>query len=191
MVDTDEPAWRTELRDALRRLRQPRTHAAPARGAPGGDRRRPPVVVVLDAGASGLSAGALARELDGRCEVVHIGAGAALPEQAAAPLRWIPVLHGRDVRLVAVEDVCYCRSDSKYTALVTAEGESLIRMPLRELAARLDPARFWRIHRGTLVNAAAIASVSREAGGQLEVRLKSRGEVLKVSEAYQHRFKHL
>lgn len=117
----------------------------------------------------------------------------SLRERAApeAPLRWITVLHGREVRLVTVADVCYCRSDSKYTAVVTAEGESLVRTPLRELAARLDPAVFWQIHRGTVVNANAIHSVRRDGSGQFEVRLKARPEVLKVSEAYAHRFKHL
>lgn len=108
-----------------------------------------------------------------------------------APLRWITALQGRELRLIAVEEVCYCRSDHKYTAVVTADGEALIRMPLRELATRLDPATFWQIHRGTVVNAHAIRSVRRDDGGAFEVRLKARDECLKVSEAYAHRFKHL
>ncbi len=114
------------------------------------------------------------------------------PEAAAlAPLRWITALQGRELRLIAVDEVCYCRSDHKYTAVVTADGEALIRMPLRELAARLDPETFWQIHRGTVVNAHAVRSVRRDDSGAFEVRLKARDDVLKVSEAYAHRFKHL
>jgi DNA-binding LytR/AlgR family response regulator len=106
-----------------------------------------------------------------------------------APLRWITVLKGREVRLITVDDICYVRSDNKYTAVVTADSESLVRMPLRELAARLDPEVFWQVHRNAVVNANAIHSVRRDPGGHLEVCLKARREVLKVSVGYAHRFR--
>jgi DNA-binding LytR/AlgR family response regulator len=105
------------------------------------------------------------------------------------PLRWITVLKGREVRLITVDDICYVRSDNKYTAVVTADSESLVRMPLRDLAARLDPEVFWQVHRNAVVNANAIQSVRRDAAGHLEVCLKARSEVLKVSVGYAHRFR--
>ena len=108
---------------------------------------------------------------------------------ANAPLRWITVLKGREVRLITVDDICYCRSDNKYTAVVTADSESLVRMPLRDLAAKLDPEVFWQVHRNAVVNANAIQSVRRDAGGHLEVCLKARREVLKVSVGFAHRFR--
>ena len=106
-----------------------------------------------------------------------------------APLRWITVLKGREVRLITVDDICYCRSDNKYTAVVTADSESLVRMPLRDLAARLDPEVFWQVHRNAVVNANAIDTIWRDPGGRLEVCLKARREVLKVSVGYAHRFR--
>ena len=41
----------------------------------------------------------------------------------------------------------------KYTRVVLAQSEALIRTPLKDLLAELDPERFWQIHRSTLVNA--------------------------------------
>ena len=55
----------------------------------------------------------------------------------------------------------------------------------------LDPAMFWQIHRGTLVNVNAIAGVTRDIGGHLRVKLKTRQETLPVSDPYVHRFKQM
>jgi DNA-binding LytR/AlgR family response regulator len=112
-------------------------------------------------------------------------------EAAAERLRWITVLNGRELRLITVEDICYFRADSRYVAVVTADGENLITTPLQELVARLDPAVFWRIHRGTVVNVNAVQSVRRTLSGHLELRLKQRSETLRVSDAHTHLFKHM
>ena len=106
-------------------------------------------------------------------------------------LRWINAAQGRDVRLVTTEEICYFRSSSKYTELVTADGATLIRRTIRELLAELDPEVFWPIHRGVVVNANAIAAVHRKLNGQLEVRLKARPETLPVSEAFAWRFRQM
>jgi DNA-binding LytR/AlgR family response regulator len=106
-------------------------------------------------------------------------------------LRWINAAQGRDVRLVTTEEICYFRSCSKYTELVTAEGATLIRKTIRELLDELDPDVFWPIHRGVVVNANAIAAVHRKLNGQLEVRLKARPETLPVSEACAWRFRQM
>ena len=106
-------------------------------------------------------------------------------------LQWITVLHGRDIQLITVEDVCYFRADSKYIAVVTAENESLITTPLKELIERLDPSMFWQIHRGVIVNVNAMKSVRRTLAGHLELHLKQRTETLRVSAANAHLFKHM
>jgi DNA-binding LytR/AlgR family response regulator len=111
---------------------------------------------------------------------------------ANAPLRWISVQQGRDLRLITIEDICYFRADNKYVAVVTADSESLISTPLKELLPRLDPDSFWQVHRGTVVNVHAIKSVSRSAmAGNLVLNLKNRAEKLQVSASYAHLFKHM
>ncbi|HSC64229.1 MAG TPA: LytTR family DNA-binding domain-containing protein, partial [Caldimonas sp.] len=104
-------------------------------------------------------------------------------------LQWITASQGKGVRLIPVAEVCYFRSDNKYTSVVTADGESLIRVTLRELLDQLDPAVFWQIHRNTVVNANAIAGLHRDLKGRLSIQLKQRGETLPVSEAQAARFR--
>jgi DNA-binding LytR/AlgR family response regulator len=106
-------------------------------------------------------------------------------------LKWITVQHGHEIQLVATDDVCYLRADNKYTSLVTANKEFLLTSGLGQLKARLDPQTFWQIHRSVVVSVSAIRSVHRTFRGALEVSLKQRPEVLSVSAAYAHLFKHL
>ena len=72
---------------------------------------------------------------------------------------------------------------------MTAEGESLISTPLKELLARLDPEIFWQIHRGTVVNVNAVHGISRGLAGGLTLHLKQCREKLQVSATYSHLFK--
>ena len=104
-------------------------------------------------------------------------------------LRWITASQNDDLRLITVEEVCYFKADNKYTLVVTPQQESLIRRPIKELVQELDPAVFWQIHRGTVINVNAIAGVHRDMSGQLRVKLKERKETLPVSDPYVHLFK--
>ena len=106
-------------------------------------------------------------------------------------LRWITASQGSNLSVITVDDVCYFKADNKYTIVMTAEAEALIRRPIKELADEIDPAVFWQIHRATLVNVNAIAGVSRDFRGHLTVRLKERKETLPVSESYTHLFKQM
>ena len=112
-------------------------------------------------------------------------------QDTRAYLRWVAVSEGDDVELITVEEICYFQADTKYTLAATANTQSLIRKPLKDLLAELDPNMFWRIHRSTLVNVNAIAGVTRDLKGNLRVRLKDRRETLAVSESYAHRFRDL
>ncbi len=120
-------------------------------------------------------------------------AGAGAPPSAAARqyLRWINASVGQNVKLITVDEISYFQADNKYTRVVTAEGEALIRKPLKELVEELDPNQFWQIHRSTLVNAISIAGVTRDFRGRMLVKLKSRPETLLVSDSYTHRFRQM
>ena len=116
---------------------------------------------------------------------------AARVAQARPYMRWVTVAHGANVRLLTVDEIVFFQSDSRYTRAVTAEGESLIRTPLKELIDELDPAQFWQIHRSTIVNLSAIDSVARDAYGHLTVRLRKRSEHLRVSQPFAHLFRQM
>jgi len=106
-------------------------------------------------------------------------------------LRWIKASVGSNVRLIPVEEVLFFQSDEKYTRVVTVDGEALIRKPIRELLSELDPARFWQIHRATIVNVDRIASVRRGLKDQAEISLRDHAETLVVSRAFTHLFKQM
>jgi DNA-binding LytR/AlgR family response regulator len=109
---------------------------------------------------------------------------------AAAPhLRWIQATVGQTIQMIPVEDVLFLISDEKYTRVQTASLEALIRKPIKELVAELDATLFWQIHRSTLVNARAIAGVSRDARGRQLVSVKGHPEKLEVSRSFIGLFK--
>lgn len=107
----------------------------------------------------------------------------------ATPLTWITASAGRETRLIMVDDVLYFRADHKYTVAMTAEGEALLRTPLRELLGQLDPRAFRQIHRATIVNLKAIAGVLRDDAGRGTLRLRGREETLTVSQPFMTLFK--
>jgi DNA-binding LytR/AlgR family response regulator len=106
-------------------------------------------------------------------------------------LQWIKASIGSTVRLIPVEDVLYFHADDKYTRVITADGEALIRKPIKELVAELDTSRFWQIHRATIVNTRAIAGVVRGLKDSADLKLKNRPETLTVSRAYLHLFRQM
>lgn len=113
-----------------------------------------------------------------------------LPAQAKGPpLAWITASVGKETRLILVDDVAYFRADNKYTAVITGEGEALIRKTIRELLDELDPAVFKQIHRSTIVNVRAIAAITRDESGRGTIRLRNRPETLPVSLTYMPLFK--
>jgi DNA-binding LytR/AlgR family response regulator len=106
-------------------------------------------------------------------------------------LRWIRTQHKDSTRLIPVEEIDYFKAEDKYTLVMTRDGESLIKKSIKELAEELDPAHFWQIHRGTIVNVSRIDRVSQSLTGRGIVKLKERSELLTVSRNYLHLFKHM
>ena len=114
--------------------------------------------------------------------------------QAAAPaaqplLKVVQASVGNSIRLVPVEEVLYFEAADKYVRVVCADGEVLIRTPLKDLLPQLDPQLFWQVHRGTVVRATAVDSVQRDEAGKLHLALRGRKERLAVSRLYAHLFK--
>jgi len=114
---------------------------------------------------------------------------AALPDVPREKMTWIRASVGKQIRLIAVGDVLFFQSDAKYTRVVTAAFEALVRIPLKDLLSGLDPAVFWQIHRGTLVNVNAIAAAERIDAERLQVLLRGHPEKLPVSRSFTYLFR--
>jgi len=110
-------------------------------------------------------------------------------------LRWIRAQAGKTVRLIAVDDVDYLRSDAKYTIVAWRDGgrvaEAVVRTPLRELLEQLDAEQFAQVHRSVVVNLRAISHVTRHDNETAEIHVKGRDEVLPVSRNYLHLFRQM
>lgn len=119
-----------------------------------------------------------------------------LPAGAPAHLRWIRASRrstdGEITHQIAVDDVVYIQADDKYTCVHARDGKSLsewlIRVPLSELAAQLDPADFAQIHRSVIVNLHAVAGTRRDLAGKLYVRLRDHARELPVARQYAQLF---
>jgi DNA-binding LytR/AlgR family response regulator len=110
---------------------------------------------------------------------------AALPRKLETePLVWLTASIGNATRLILIEDVLYFRADNKYTVVMTADGEALLRKPIKDLLEVLDPSAFKQIHRSTIVNLKAIDSITRDDTGKGYIKLKSRPETLTVSQPF-------
>jgi DNA-binding LytR/AlgR family response regulator len=132
---------------------------------------------------------ALLRQLAARLDRMQGG-------EAVAPLRWIRAQVGQTVRVIPVEEVDYLQSDEKYTRVAwrgeTGEaGDALVRVPLKDLVAQLDPAQFAQVHRSVVVNLRAISHVTRGENETADIHLKGRKEVLPVSRGYLHLFRQM
>jgi len=95
---------------------------------------------------------------------------------------------GEHTHVICVDDVLCFDANEKYTIVVVAEGEHLIRTPIRDLARQLDPDQFWQIHRSTIVNMRHVSGARRDERSRLLVRLRNHPRGLKVSRAYVHLF---
>ena len=104
-------------------------------------------------------------------------------------IRWISAAVGDSVRMLGLDEVLYFQAQDKYVRVVTADGEAIIRTPLKELLAGLDPDEFWQVHRGTVVRVSAIDRLRRDELGRSTLRLRGREESLPVSAAFLHRFR--
>lgn len=124
---------------------------------------------------------------------------ARLASQLRAPaptLNWLTAQVGAALRLIPVEEIDYLRSDTKYTAVAWRgddgqPAEALVRTPLKELLAQLDPAQFVQVHRAVVVNLRAVSHVLRGENETATIHLKRRTETLPVSRNYLHVFRQL
>ena len=114
----------------------------------------------------------------------------------AEPLRWVRASVGASLRMIPIEEIDYLKSDTKYTLVACRDdagqpAEALIRMPLKELLAQLDPHQFVQVHRSVVVNLRAVRRVTRGDNETADIELKGRPERLPVSRSYLGLFKEM
>ena len=125
---------------------------------------------------------------EGRAELMQQLQSIA-PPPAAERIKVIRAGVGNTVRMIPVGDVVCLEATEKYVNVITATGESLVRMSLRELAARIDGPEFVQVHRSVLVNAGSILSAVRDENGHYSLALRGLQRPVRVSRAFTHLFR--
>ena len=125
---------------------------------------------------------------EGRAELMQ-QLQAIAPPPAAERIKVIRAGVGNTVRMIPVGDVVCLEATEKYVNVITATGESLVRMSLRELAARIDGPEFVQVHRSVLVNAGSILSAVRDENGHYSLALRGLQRPVRVSRAFTHLFR--
>jgi two-component system LytT family response regulator len=109
-----------------------------------------------------------------------LGAGQASATDKSQYLERIAVEMRGQVRVVPVKQIDYLIASGPYAELYVGDKRYLIRERMQTLEERLDPARFFRIHRSAIVRLDLIETLIRNPGGDYAVQLKG-GVKLKVS----------
>ncbi|BEP67234.1 MULTISPECIES: LytR/AlgR family response regulator transcription factor [unclassified Variovorax] len=111
------------------------------------------------------------------------------PANAPEKIKVIRAGVGNTVRMIPVSEVICLEAAEKYVNVVTAQGEALVRMSLRDLVSRIDATDFTQVHRGVLVNIHSIVSATRDENGRYSLSVRGLARSLKVSRAFGHLFR--
>ena len=110
----------------------------------------------------------------------------ALAAQSASDLRQAERLVLRDGHRTLRVDLAAIRwidAAGDYMCIHTDADTHVVRATLRELESQLDPQRFLRVHRSTMVNAARVVELTPHSNGESFLRLDC-GQQLKLSRSY-------
>jgi len=89
---------------------------------------------------------------------------------------------GRILR-VPLDDILWIDAAGDYMCVHTGAETHVLRATMRELEGKLDPRRFQRIHRSTIVNVARVRELRSHLNGEYFLILDS-GQQLKLSRSY-------
>jgi len=105
------------------------------------------------------------------------------PPIADRRLDRLVVKSGGTTRFVRAIDIDWIEAAGVYVTLHVAGKELLYRAALNDLADRLDPRRFVRVHRSALVNIESIIQLEPMSHGEFEAVIKN-GSRTRVSRTY-------
>ena len=107
-----------------------------------------------------------------------------LTEQDEAKyLETIAVRIGNRILLVSVDDIAWIAADGDYASLYVGAKQYLVREPIHKLLQKLDPVRFIRVHRSTIIKIDQISEFRSLNNRDALLRLVD-GTPLRVSRTY-------
>jgi len=107
----------------------------------------------------------------------------AVPSTAEKRLDRLVVKAGGTTRFIRVIDIDWIEAAGVYVTLHVGGKELLYRAALNDLAEKLDPRRFVRVHRSALINIESVVQLEPISHGEFEAVLKN-GSRTRVSRTY-------
>ena len=113
------------------------------------------------------------------CYAIRGGRSAAsVTIVSAAPFERYLTRSGDEMVPVSVRDIVTITGAQDYAEVVTISGDrNLVRMSLSEFSRRLDPHRFLRIHRSTIINFDHLARTEPAGSGRMLAHMTGGGTV--------------
>jgi two-component system LytT family response regulator len=99
----------------------------------------------------------------------------------------IAVASGSNLVLLPVDEIDWIEAAGNYASIRAAGRVYRVRRTLSSLEATLDPGRFRRVHRGTIVNLSRVREIEMPPGGMPVVRMVD-GTAVRLSRGYRHVF---
>jgi len=177
--DSDEPSWLGALSESVSVIF---TTGDPSFAVNAFD------VAAVDYVMKPLTRERLARSFD-RLFKRTADTGRAAARHPVLPLATITAARGTDMVVYQTSEIYYFQADNKYTRVVMADQEGLVRTPIAEFEQLLDNSFFKRIHRSTLLNFRFVERVRRDDMGRLRVKLYGMPEELTVRKPYELQFR--
>ena len=125
------------------------------------------------------------------------GASATSIEQMSqdAPIgnKWpekLSIKDGSDIQFIKVNEIQWVDAAGDYMCIQSGGKTHIMRITMKELEALLDPSKFLRIHRSTIVNANRIVAAQTLNNGEYLLTLECDSQ-LKVSRSYRDKVQHL
>ena len=96
--------------------------------------------------------------------------------------------HEGAVVVVPANDIEWIEAADNYVKIHARTGRYMAREPLKQIEAKLDPARFARVHRSAIVNLSRVKSLDPVTSGEAIITLTT-GTRLTLSRGYRDHFK--
>jgi len=103
--------------------------------------------------------------------------------QASSALERLVIRNGSRIATLAIDDIDWIEAQDYYAEIHAGANTYLVRQSLQKLAGSLDPARFVRIHRKTIVNVRRVKELEPMFHGEYVVFLHD-GTRLKLSRTF-------
>lgn len=112
-----------------------------------------------------------------------------LQQMSATPeyVEWLTIKKDERILLLKVEDVFWIEAHGNYVRLKMRDGSQIMRETMDRIESQLDPRKFVRIHRSTIVNVNQIKELQVWARGEYRV-VTLAGQAFTLSRGYRARF---